>query len=73
MLLSKVCIDVQQTKGCRMRAGMKLGLCRIAFRETSLEDVLDIAADYGFDGVEIWGQAPHIPPAYDAEYVKRET
>jgi sugar phosphate isomerase/epimerase len=52
---------------------MKLGLCRIAFRETSLEDVLDIAADYGFDGVEIWGQAPHIPPAYDAEYVKRET
>ena len=50
---------------------MKLGLCTIAFREKPLEEVVGIAADYGFDGIEIWGQKPHMPPTYDAEYVQK--
>jgi sugar phosphate isomerase/epimerase len=49
---------------------MKLGLCTIAFREKPLDEVVSIAADYGFDGVEIWGQAPHMPPEYNAAGVK---
>lgn len=50
---------------------MKLGLCTIAFREKPLEEIVNIAADYGFDGIEIWGQKPHMPPTYDAEYVEK--
>ena len=50
---------------------MKLGLCTIAFREKPLEEVIGIAADYGFDGIEIWGKEPHMPEAYNEEYVKK--
>lgn len=49
---------------------MKVGLCTIAFQELSLEKVLDIAKEYGFDGVEIWGKAPHIPDKYDPAYTR---
>ena len=49
---------------------MKLGLCTIAFQEKPLEEVIDIAADYGFHGIELWGKPPHIPAEYDADYVK---
>ena len=49
---------------------MKIALCTIAFSELPLEEVLDIAAEARFDGVEIWGRAPHIPDEYDPEYVK---
>ena len=37
---------------------MKLGLCTIAFQEKPLEEVIDIAADYGFEGIELWGKPP---------------
>ena len=49
---------------------MKLGLCTIAFQEKPLEEVIDIAADYGFDGIEVWGKPPHLPADYDESYVK---
>lgn len=49
---------------------MKLGLCTIAFQEQPLEEVIDIAADYGFDGIEVWGKPPHMPTEYDETYVK---
>ena len=49
---------------------MKLGLCTIAFRERPLDEVIAIASDYGFGGVEIWGQEPHISAEYDADRVK---
>ena len=49
---------------------MKTGLCTIAFQELPLEKVLDIAAEYGFDGIEVWGKAPHIPDTYDPDYIK---
>ena len=49
---------------------MKLGLCTIAFQEKPLEEVIDIAADYGFDGIELWGKPPHLPAEYDEDSVK---
>ena len=49
---------------------MKLGLCTIAFQEKPLEEVIDIAADHGFDGIELWGKPPHLPEDYDESYVK---
>ena len=49
---------------------MKIGLCTIAFQEKPLEEVIDIAADYGFDGIELWGKPPHLPAEYDESYVK---
>ncbi len=49
---------------------MKVGLCTLAFSELPLEEVLDLAAEYKFDGVEIWGKPPHIPDEYDPDYVK---
>ena len=45
---------------------MKLGLCTIAFRYRPLEEVISIATDYGFDGIEILGQEPHMPATYDS-------
>lgn len=49
---------------------MKLGLCTIAFQEKPLEEVIDIAADHGFDGIELWGKPPHLPEDYDESYVR---
>jgi 3-dehydroshikimate dehydratase len=49
---------------------MKLGLCTIAFQEKPLEEVIDIAADHGFDGIELWGKPPHLPEDYDESYAK---
>ena len=49
---------------------MKIGLCTIAFQEKPLEEVIDIAADYGFNGIELWGKPPHLPAEYDESYVK---
>ncbi|MFQ6039780.1 MAG: sugar phosphate isomerase/epimerase family protein [Candidatus Poribacteria bacterium] len=50
---------------------MKIGLCTIAFSELPLEEVLDIAEEYGFDGVEVWGKEPHTPSEYDEDYFRR--
>jgi sugar phosphate isomerase/epimerase len=49
---------------------MKLGLCSIAFQDKPLEEVIDIASDYGFDGIEVWGKPPHMPAEYDQTHVK---
>lgn len=49
---------------------MKIGLCTIAFQEKPLEEVINIAADYGFHGIEIWGKPPHIPADYDTAYIR---
>lgn len=48
---------------------MKLGLCTIAFQEKPLEEVIDIAAEYGFDGIEVWGKPPHTPADYEKSYI----
>ena len=49
---------------------MKAGLCTIALREKLLEDVLNVATDIGFDGVEIWGREPHISETFDEGRVR---
>lgn len=49
---------------------MKTGLCTIAFRDQSFEQVLDLAVSAGFDGVEPWGKPPHIPDPFDADVVR---
>ena len=49
---------------------MKLGLCTIAFQDKPLEEVIDIAADHGFDGIELWGKPPHLPADYDENYAQ---
>lgn len=46
---------------------MKLGLCTIAFEEEPVDFAIRLAAQVGFEGVEIWGKA-HLPlEAADAE------
>ena len=52
------------------REPMKVALCSIAFRERLLEYTLAVAADIGFQGVEIWGREPHISEQFDASRVK---
>lgn len=42
-------------------AGPLVGLCTIAFSERPLEEVLELAARVGFDGVELWGKPDHLP------------
>ncbi len=46
-----------------------ISLCTIAFRERLLEYSLDLAAEVGFQGVEIWGREPHISAEYDKNRV----
>ena len=40
------------------------------FSGKPLEEVINIAADYGFDGIELWGKPPHLPEDYDENYAK---
>ena len=46
-------------------------LCTIAFKELPVEEVLHLAQDHGLDGVEIWGQEPHMAQTYDPDRVAR--
>jgi sugar phosphate isomerase/epimerase len=39
---------------------MQLGLCTISSEARSVEEVFRVAADAGYDGVELWGKEPHI-------------
>jgi sugar phosphate isomerase/epimerase len=43
------------------KSGPKTGLCSIAFRELPFRDVLSLAREAGFDGVEPWGKPDHLP------------
>ncbi|HID05885.1 MAG TPA: sugar phosphate isomerase/epimerase, partial [Armatimonadetes bacterium] len=47
-----------------------MSLCTIAFNELPLMNVLDIAVEFGFDGVELWGKAPHMPHDSKPHYVE---
>lgn len=49
----------------------KVGLCTIAFSEKPLEEVLNLANEVGFDGVEIWGKEPHMGEVFDEERVQK--
>jgi sugar phosphate isomerase/epimerase len=41
--------------------GPKVGLCTLAFQDRPLDEVLELAARVGFDGVELWGRPDHLP------------
>lgn len=38
----------------------RVGLCTIANKDRSVESVMDVAADAGCDGIELWGKEPHL-------------
>ena len=50
---------------------MKPGLATIALRKYDIFTALDLAADAGFAGVEIWGKPTHTPEEFDAEHTIR--
>ena len=54
----------------RTRVGPKAGLCTIAFQERPLFEVLELAARAGFDGVEPWGKADHLPLSTPDSHVR---
>ena len=53
-----------------MRKGPKVALCTIAFQDRPLDEVLKLAADVGFDGVEPWGKPDHLPLTRTDDEVK---
>lgn len=44
---------------------MKAGIATIALRRYDVFHAVDLAAEAGFLGVEIWGRAPHTPDEFD--------
>jgi len=50
--------DMEEGKGLTRP---KAALCTIAFQELPLDEVLELAARVGFDGVEPWGKPDHLP------------
>lgn len=50
---------------------MKPGIATIALRKYDIFHALDLAAEAGFLGVEIWGHPPHTPAEFDEEHVRR--
>ena len=52
------------------RAKPLFALCTISLREKLLEYALEVAAELGVEGVEIWGREPHISEKYDENRVQ---
>ena len=50
---------------------MKPGIATIALRRYDIFTALDLAADAGFAGVEIWGKPPHTPEELDQDHMRR--
>ncbi|MGC8862060.1 MAG: hypothetical protein ACP5R5_04695, partial [Armatimonadota bacterium] len=48
---------------------MKPGLATIALRRYDVFHAIDLAAQAGFAGVEIWGKPPHTPEEFDEEHI----
>ncbi len=49
---------------------MKAGLCTIAFKKKSVDEITGMAARAGADGIELWGQPSHV--SYPIEYGELE-
>ena len=54
-----------------MGVGLKPGIATIALRKYDIFHALDLAAEAGFLGVEIWGRPPHTPAEFDEEHTRR--
>lgn len=50
---------------------MKAGVATIALRNYDIFTALDMAAEAGFSGVEIWGKPPHTPEEFDEDHTRR--
>ena len=61
---------VAENRSEEKRSGPRIALCTIAFRERLLADALDMAAQLGFPGVELWGREPHVSENYDYNRVR---
>ncbi|MFO7945696.1 MAG: sugar phosphate isomerase/epimerase family protein [Armatimonadota bacterium] len=49
---------------------MKVGICSIIWKDRmDIFDVIDTAQRVGAEGIEVWGQAPHIPDPQDLQHV----
>ena len=48
-----------------------VGLCTVAFKERSVREIAEMAAAAGADGLEIWGQPPHIGYPIDSVQCRR--
>ena len=46
----------------------KVGIATIALRRYDLHKALDLSAQAGFEGVEIWGRPPHTPEVFERQY-----
>ncbi len=57
--------------GAGGRRGPKVALCTIAFRELPFRDVLSLAREAGFDGVEPWGKPDHLPLTLTDDQVRQ--
>lgn len=50
---------------------MRAGIATIALRRYDVFHALDLAAEAGFEGVELWGKPPHTPEEFDEDHLKR--
>lgn len=50
---------------------MKAGIATIALRRYDAFHALDLAAEAGFVGVELWGKPPHSPEEFNEDYYRR--
>ena len=50
---------------------MRTALCTIAFNERPFLNVLDLAVESGFDGVEPWGKPDHIPLDWTSDSIQK--
>ena len=51
-------------------SGPKAGLCTIAFQDRPFYEVLELASEVGFHGVEPWGKPDHLPLTSTDDQVK---
>lgn len=50
------------------KAGPKPGICTIALRRYDVFRAIQMAAEAGYSGVEVWGKPPHTPDPIDREH-----
>ena len=50
---------------------MKAGIATIALRKYDVFHAVDLAAEAGFLGVEIWGRPPHTPDEFDEDFTRK--
>jgi sugar phosphate isomerase/epimerase len=49
---------------------LKAGIATIALRRYDVFHALDLAAEAGFAGIELWGKPPHTPEEFDEDHMR---